>query len=163
MIAAIYLACFGLVFLGGTFLSIAWGKLSWRRWHELVSIRDLYHDRYMVLSAALTLQSLGITLIFGARLVAAMLYHPSVVIVPGVGGYVAICGLALVVSALYGFMWSIEMNRRDRWWVVFAAISLGWIIFAFWYVLWFEPSSHIPEWWHRWYDPVNDQIEQLGR
>lgn len=137
MIGAIYLTCFGLLFLTAMFLTFCWGKLAWRRSQELEGFQSLRHDRYMVLATALCIMSVGTGIMFGSRLVTTFLEGIPTVLVPGWPGISIVTGMAITLVAKFGFMWAIEMDKHDKWWVVFVFATAVWTLFAFWYELWY--------------------------
>ena len=141
MVGAVYLSCFGLLSIISVFLVGAWFRVAYRRGKVLRSFTSMYRDRYMVLASALCINAVGTCILFGARLLSALLGQTSSSTIPGfLGGTIAFA-MSIVLFAKFGFMWAIELNRADKWWRLLLALSIIWVLFCFWYELWYMPDQ----------------------
>lgn len=144
---AIYLSFFGLLFFTSTFLCVVWGRVAVRRsmkfkpFYPVVPfLKRLYHDRYMVLSTALAINALGTSFLFCSRLISSFLYGMAASLVPGTLGYMIAFGMGVILTAKYGFMWAVELDKGNVWWRVFVVMSVIWVLFVLCYELWLGPT-----------------------
>lgn len=130
MINTLYLIAFGLLFLTSTFLTFAWGSLALRRGQRLRNFKNMYYDRYMVIAVALSINSAGTSWLFLARLLAVLIDGVDAAFAPGFMGYMVFTGMSIMLFGKFGFMWAIELDRKDRWWILFLLVCLAWTVFA---------------------------------
>lgn len=127
----LFLILYGLLFISGSFMCFAWGRLAlvrlmhlpWRRWR---------HDRYLLVSFGLALNSLMTAGLFGTR--AAESFVNGVWVVDGLLGVAILFFLAGFEVSKVVLMWAIGLNPAARSWRAFAAFSVIWTAFAIYWV-----------------------------
>lgn len=129
MLLTLFLTCFGLLFLTGMLLTYNWGRLAWRR-AKALKWTGLHSDRYMVLATALAIESIGTSAVFGARAFTIFFQSAPATVVSGLAGLAILGGMSAMLSAKFGFMWAIELNRKNKHWIIFVTVTVLWSLFA---------------------------------
>ena len=142
MIGAIYLSLYGLLTLTSIFLVFAWTRLAWRRSRIFRTLKSLYRDRYMILSVGLALNALGTAVLFGTRLLTTLVGGVQASFFTETWAIMIAFGMGMILTAKYGFMWAIEIDRQDKWWRLLLALSCMWVLYAFWFELWYAEDPY---------------------
>lgn len=142
MIGAIYLSLYGLLTLTSIFLVFAWTRMSWRRGRVIKGVRRKYRDRYMILATGLAINSGGTALLFGTRLLTTLVGGAQANLFTETWALMIAFGMSTILIAKYGFMWAIEIDRRDRWWNLLLALSVMWVLYAFWFEMWYVQDPY---------------------
>lgn len=126
---AIFLFLYGLVLIVGLFLSVFWTRAVVVRWSK-VKQRWLWHeDRALILSAGIALTSLGLVLIYGARLMFNILYALSPML-QGAEAWPVALGLALMLGGHLLLVWLADLEidpPRWGWLKVIGAVAAAWL------------------------------------
>lgn len=133
MLYAIYLTCFGLISGLSLFLGVAWARLAIKRAIRFRSCRVRRKDRYLVLATALSFQSIGMVLIFATRIYTELRGVHAAVFSRIDGALLAI-GMTMVSISMYGYLWALEVDRKDWGWQSGLFFGVAWTLFSCWWI-----------------------------
>lgn len=115
MRVALFIFLFGFVLIVGLFLSAFWTRAVVVRWRKVQGRWKWHEDRALILSSGIALSAIGLTLIYGSRLLFNVFYDLSPMLQGGEAWPVSI-GLASLISGHLFLVWLADLEiEPPRW------------------------------------------------
>jgi hypothetical protein len=127
VIETAFIVLYGLAFIGGSFLSIVWGRVAWRArcltWPKSA-------DQFCLIATGLCIGSVANVTIFGTRTASGLIYGVDPAITHQPLAAVIIVGLCMMAVSKALLMWAHDPQHKARSWRWFAALSAAWVLLS---------------------------------